>query len=65
LNEIDVYSSITNKQDIFLKKDIKDKLDLKIIEALFSILYKKKLINKKEYNLLIAQLNHKLHEIPE
>ena len=65
MNEIDIYSSITNKQDIFLKKDIKDKLDLKIIEALFNILYKKELINIKEYNLLIVQLNHKLHEIPE
>lgn len=44
---------------------VKDKLELKLIEALFSILYKKDLINKKEYNLLIAHLNHKLQDISE
>ena len=51
--------------NLFLTENIKNKLDLKIIEALFSILYKKDLINKKEYNLLIAHLNHKLQDISE
>lgn len=62
MSKIDTPKDIPN---LFPTENIKDKLDLKIVEALFSILYKKELINKKEYNLLIAQLNHKLQDIPE
>jgi len=62
LSKIDNLKNISN---IIPTENIKNKLDFKIVEALFSILYKKELINKKEYNLLIAQLNHKLQDIPE
>lgn len=62
MSKIDTPKDIPN---LFPTENIKDKLDLKIVEALFSILYKNELINKKEYNLLIAHLNHKLQEIPE
>ncbi len=62
MSKIDTPKNISN---IIPTENIKNKLDFKIVEALFSILYKKELINKKEYNLLIAQLNHKLQDIPE
>jgi len=62
LTKIDNSKEIIN---IFQAENIKDKLELKMVEALFSILYKNELINKKEYNLLITHLNHKLQEIPE
>lgn len=39
------------------------KIDYKIIESLFYILYKNELISQKEYNLLIAHLNRKLQEL--
>lgn len=38
------------------------KIDYKIVESLFYILYKNELISKKEYNLLITHLNRKLQE---
>lgn len=50
---------------ILLTEDNKNKLDLKLVGALFNILYKRDLISKKEFNLLIAQLNHKLQENPK
>lgn len=62
MTKIDNSKEIIN---IFQAENIKDKLELKMVEALFSILYKNELINKKEYNLLITHLNHKLQEIPE
>ena len=43
-------------------KESKKLLDLKIVEALFTILYKNNLISSKEYNTLIAHLNRKLQE---
>lgn len=45
-----------------LNNESKKLLDLKIVEALFSILYKNNLISSKEYNILIAHLNRKLQE---
>lgn len=54
-----------NNSSVLLTDDIKNKLDLKIVGALFNILYKKDLISKKELNLLIAQLNNKLQEDPK
>lgn len=45
-----------------LNNESKKLLDLKIVEALFSILYKNNLINSKEYNTLIAHLNRKLQK---
>lgn len=45
-----------------LNNESKKLLDLKIVEALFSILYKNNLISSKEYNTLIAHLNRKLQE---
>lgn len=62
MTKIDNSKEIIN---IFQAENIKDKLELKMVEALFSILYKNELINKKEYNLLITHLNHKLQEITE
>ena len=62
MSKIDTTKNISN---IIPTENIKNKLDFKIVEALFCILYKKELLNKKEYNLLIAQLNHKLQDIPE
>jgi len=60
LNKIDTQ---VDKLSTFLTEDVQNKLDLKIIEGLFTILYKQELISKKEFNLLIAHLNHKLHEV--
>jgi len=62
LNKID---TPVDKLSTFLTEDVHDKLDIKIIEGLFNILYKKELISKKEFNLLIAHLNHKLQEFSE
>ncbi len=45
-----------------LNNESKKLLDLKIVEALFTILYKNNLISSKEYNTLIAHLNRKLQE---
>ena len=45
-----------------LDNESKKLLDLKIVEALFTILYKNNLISSKEYNTLIAHLNRKLQE---
>lgn len=45
-----------------LTNESKKLLDLKIVEALFNILYKNNLISSKEYNTLIAHLNRKLQE---
>ena len=45
-----------------LDNESKKLLDLKIVEALFTILYKNNLISSKEYNPLIAHLNRKLQE---
>lgn len=45
-----------------LNNESKKLLDLKIVEALFSILYKNNLISSKEYNTLIAHLSRKLQE---
>lgn len=50
---------------VLLTEDNKNKLDLKLVGALFNILYKRDLISKKEFYLLIAQLNHKLQENPK
>lgn len=55
--------SLFDKLNISLSDNDRNKLDLKIVEALFDILYKKELVNKKEYNSLIAHLNRKLQEI--
>ena len=60
MNKLDTQ---TDRLSTFLTEDVQDKLDLKIIEGLFTILYKQELISKKEFNLLIAHLNHKLYEI--
>lgn len=60
MNKIDTQ---VDKLSTFLTEDVQDILDLKIIEGLFTILYKQELISKKELNLLIAHLNHKLHEV--
>ena len=60
MNKIDTQ---VDKLSTFLTEDVQNKLDLKIIEGLFTILYKQELISKKEFNLLIAHLNHKLQEV--
>ena len=60
MNKID---TPVDKLSTFLTEDVQDKLDLKIIEGLFTILNKQELISKKEFNLLYAHLNHKLHEL--
>lgn len=48
--------------NLMLSKETREALDLKIVEALFNILYKNNLISCKEYNTLIAHLNRKLKE---
>lgn len=48
--------------NLMLSKETREALDLKIVEALFNILYKNNLISSKEHTTLIAHLNRKLKE---